>query len=288
MSVATSILSPVSHRKGKVVEADVMYLDEIPVAMDRMGWRVSAALMRRWFSTKPAWAMPAHSRTAKVSSRSGVLSSRVDDKTVKMDWLLGFNRVLPVMEDLCSNWNNVNGRRELMRTLYEAGWTRGKTIRIGYGISSAKEIDDACTINFRPIGGYVDTLDDLSGSLFKANLKLAIVGETSSSRFHNKDTFEIKKIGVYVRDTYDFNALWLEETVIGLGIWNRNRCLTKAEMAAYKAAPMLERALKFPDFVPVKNSDFRRWQGARNEGADFYVFSDIMWMEPQVDYITIP
>ncbi|MFC5772088.1 DUF6402 family protein [Thauera sinica] len=33
----------------------------------------------------------------------------------------------------------------------------------------------------------------------------------------------------------------------------------------------------FQGFVPARNTDFRRWQHQRNEGGDFFVFSDVLW-----------
>ncbi|WP_244786705.1 DUF6402 family protein [Cupriavidus pauculus] len=287
MSVATSILSPVSNRQGKVVEADVMYLDEIPVAMDRMGWRVSAALMRRWFSTKPAWAMPAHLRGEDAGDPRLLPASQVDSQIVKMKWLLEFPRVVPVFEDLCQGWNTKNGRDQLVKHLKKAGWSPGKQIKLGYGLENAWELDRTCQVNYRTFGSYFDTLDDLFGAIFNATLKLALVGKTSRGIFSNKNIFEIERMGVYVRDTYDFNARRYEDELFGLGIWSRKRCLTKLEIAKYKSYSNELRAGEFPGFVPVKNTDFRRWQHARNEGGDFYVFSDVMWLPVNVKYVAL-
>lgn len=39
----------------------VLYLNEIPGAMDKMKWPVSAAMMRHWFEN-PAWHMPENER----------------------------------------------------------------------------------------------------------------------------------------------------------------------------------------------------------------------------------
>ncbi|WP_343657128.1 DUF6402 family protein [Cupriavidus sp.] len=93
MSIATSNLSPKDNRQGAVVKVDQMYLDEIPGAMDKMGWRVSAALMRRWFATKPAWVMGPEDRVeADVLKHP---ASRVDNRLITMKWLLSHESVLP-------------------------------------------------------------------------------------------------------------------------------------------------------------------------------------------------
>lgn len=288
MSVATSILSPVSHRQGKVVEADVMYLDEIPVAMDRMGWRVSAALMRRWFSTKPAWAMHSNLRGSNAPDPRTLPASRFDDQIVKMDWVLSFARVRAVFEDLLMNWDSEGGKGILVERLIAAGWKSGKSIALGHDMAFARKLEKTCQVNMRSFGSYTDTLDDLSGPIFKANLKLAVTGQTSRSIVRRRDIFEVERVGFYVRDTYDFNSGWFEDATVGLGIWDRERCLSKAEMAVYKASPFPLRAIRFPGFVQATNLDFRRWQHGRNEGGDFYVFSDVLWVETPRKYVELP
>jgi hypothetical protein len=41
--------------------------------------------------------------------------------------------------------------------------------------------------------------------------------------------------------------------------------------------------------VPVENSDFRKWQDKKDEGGDFFVFSDVFWIPaPQIESIEIP
>ena len=61
--------------------------------------------------------------------------------------------------------------------------------------------------------------------------------------------------------------------------------LSKREMITYRVTQLAALANVFPGFVPTKNSDFRRWQNQRNEGGDFFVFSDVMWMAPNVEYV---
>ncbi|RZT29582.1 DUF6402 family protein [Cupriavidus agavae] len=70
--------------------------------------------------------------------------------------------------------------------------------------------------------------------------------------------------------------------------WSRDRCLSKAEIAAYMGLPFRLRSLTFAGFVPVRNADFRRWQNVRNEGGDFFVFSDIHWADPRINHVALP
>ncbi|RYH23199.1 MAG: hypothetical protein EON54_24950 [Alcaligenaceae bacterium] len=130
----TAPMTPASQTQGVRVDADVLYLDDIPKAMDRMGWTVSAKLMRRWFETKPAYVMPREIRGGVISGvdidYERLAPSQVDHQTVKMKWMLGFARAVQPFEDLCQTWNSVKGTERLKRRLETAGWSPGKSTRL--------------------------------------------------------------------------------------------------------------------------------------------------------------
>ena len=285
--VKTALMTPSTQTQGVRVNVDVVYLDDIPKAMDNMGWTVSAQMMRRWFATKPAWEMPTLWREGTNINYLALPASQVEDQIIKMKWVMGFDRLVPVFEDLCESWNNAKGLSVLTDRLAAIGWKSGRTMTLGQGIKTAKELDLSCQVNRRPFGDYIDVFDDLYGAIFKAVLKIAVVGKASRSLFSKRDLFEIEKIGIYVRDTYDFNAGWFEDAAFGLGIWSTKMMLSKREMIAYRTAQLAVVGSLFPGFVPAQNNDFRRWQKQRNEGGDFFVFSDVMWIAPNVEYVYI-
>jgi hypothetical protein len=68
------------------------------------------------------------------------------------------------------------------------------------------------------------------------------------------------KIGVYVRDAYDFNVGLFDDTLVELGIWEKRWMLSKQEMAVCRMNQLTALANVFPGFVPVRNGGFRRWQ----------------------------
>jgi hypothetical protein len=278
-SLKTVIMTPSTRTQGVRVDVDVVNLNDIPGAMDHMG--------RRWFATKPAWEMPETWRPGFNIDYLKLPPSQVEDQIIKMDWVLGFERVLPVIEDLQKNWNSQKGIKVLKDRLTTAGWQSGKTTVIGHTLQTGNELDLSCQVNVRDLGRYTDPMDDMYGAIFKATLKLAVVGKAYRSFLLKKDIFEIEKVGLYVRDTYDFNASWFEDTFIGLGIWSRKRILSKIETASYSLMELQERGIIFPGFVPTRNSDFRRWQKHRNEGGDFFVFSDVLWRPPAIKYVDL-
>ena len=281
MTLATSVTSPKSQTEGKKVYLDVLHLDDIPGAMDKMGWKVSARMMRRWFAAKPAYVMSQVVREGDVRPTA----SQYDDQIIKMNWVLNFPRCVEPFEHLVMNWHTPAGLGLLKDRLQVAGWTPGSNVTLGSFGMTALDLDAISQVNRREIGAKLDTLDDMYGALGKATYKIAVVGRSKSSPIGG-DVFEIDKLGVYVRDTYDFNdAGKLSEP---LGIWNKERCLSKAETATYLGMAPVQIFRTFQGFVPVFNRDFRRWQSAHNSGGDFVVFSDVKWIEPPFREVKIP
>lgn len=288
--VMTAQMTPANNRQGVRVDVDVLYLDDIPKAMDNMGWNVSAQLMRRWFATKPAWAMPVGWRLGERAlgvpiEYTNLPISQVDDQIVKMAWATDprFIQVDNALALIRKSWLTPKSVSLLKSRLVRKGWASGKTVRLGSAHSTALQLDQESQLNALKFGGEWDTLNDYFGALFKATLKVAVVGKAYQSLLHNKDIFEIEKLGFYIRDTYDFNAGWLDDAFMGLGVWDKKRVLSKADMLEFKAlttphpATLIARHLRYPGFVQVRNLDFRRWQDQRNEGGDFFVFSDVLW-----------
>ncbi|WP_338111607.1 DUF6402 family protein [Rosenbergiella australiborealis] len=91
----------------------------------------------------------------------------------------------------------------------------------------------------------------------------------------------VESVGYYLKDTYDFIDNGYPEP---LGIWSKDRTLSKAESSVYLSSylsgfwGLLFR--KFSGFVPVFNEYFRKWQKKHNSGGDYIVFSDVYWTEP--------
>jgi hypothetical protein len=281
--LATSVTSPSTQTQGKVVTRRVLHLSDIPGAMDKMGWTVAAKLMRHWFSIEPAWEMPLAIRQGgnaeKPMDPRNLEPSQYDDRTVTMRWLMQFPRAASVVRDLVENWNSQAGRQVLQEKLRRAGWTPNhrSTFDFGQGIESARELDSVCQVNFRALGGKNDSLDDLYGALGLTSLKAAVVGRVLWMPSTQRHLFEPIRLGIFVRDTFDFTSTSFE-AVVPLGIWSRDRCLSKAEMASYLMAPMAVIAEAYDGFVPVFNRDFRRWQHANGTGGDFAIYSDVKWI----------
>jgi hypothetical protein len=280
---------------SKQVIFPVLYLNQLPGAMDKMGWTVGAKMMRKWFSN-PAWRMDRDERggyfkgSASPIIYSSLPVSQIDETIIKMSWVLKYPQAQSAYQFLRSNWNSHDGRIQLVRRLKRYGWQPGMThFQLGSINDKASVIDNLSQVNRKPFGEYSDTLDDFYSAIFRATMKVALVGYTEFDDSLKKDFFVVQYEGYYIRDTYDFNSGWWEDAAIGLGIWSRDRVLDKAETLEYMTLiskiaflPEYVRALiKYAGFVHVKNSDFYRWMDKHGEGGDFYVFSDVLWEYPQ-------
>jgi hypothetical protein len=202
---------------------------------------------------------------------------------VKINWTLQFPQVQAALIELRKQWASRRGVDLLIDQLGNAGWQPGRTCNLGDKRMKAKQLDTVCQVNFQPLGSAWDTLNDYYGAIFMASLKVAVVGKAYRSARTGRDMFQVESLGFYLRDTYDFNAGWIEDAFMGLGVWSKQRVLSKAEMMDFKAlshaspASLLMRHIKYPKFVQLRNADFRRWQQTCKGGGDFFVFSDVLW-----------
>lgn len=279
MTVANVKLSPSANTKGQDVKVDIFNLDQIPDAMEKMGWKVAPQLMRHWFSLKPAYKFTEETKRALLRSDARTIpNDRFNDTIVKMAWARPF--IKEELQERMLSWNSPAGINELRNKLKAAGYSPNMCIPLGMS-DSARVLDATAHVNTISVGGLFDTIDDWYGAIGNANLKFAVSGYSGTHQ--KRPAFFVERVGVYLKDTYDFvdgNKITTEP----LGIWSKNRVLTKAESATYLSSygaglyGMLAR--KWSGFVPVFNRDFRDWQDKHNSGGDFIVFSDVLWLHP--------
>ncbi|MBI0133656.1 DUF6402 family protein [Snodgrassella alvi] len=257
------------------LNADIFTIDQIPAAMDKMGWKVAPQLMRHWFSGKPAKAFTEKEKHLYVRGPAiNIPSKHVNDSIVKMQWARQFKPVQKGLNILLNNWASYKGKKELINQLAKSNGilTNRRDIR---------EIDTFNSVNSTTIGDYLkgfgETIDDYFGAIGKANLKLAVQGY--QDRSGGKNVFITKQIGFYIKDTYDFLGNEF------LGVWHKDGVLNKKQMLLYVGYQGSQDWVSIANMnmqwaAQVYNSDFRRWQQVRNTGVDFMVFSDVLWLPP--------
>lgn len=284
MVQATTITSDDKEKQEKKVEVDFFHIDMIPDAMDNMGWIMAPKIMRHWFRISPSYSFDEKSKKYSLDSDARNLEPHmVNDDIVKMEWAVKYEQVASGIQILKNSWNTVKAREVLKRRLLHQGYNLKKFDVIGMS-DDVKLLDSTAQVNFIRIGNKTDTVNDWYGAIGNVNLKVCIRGSVSCV-----DGFfiiNVDAVGFYLKDTYDF----LDDNFLGvnipelLGVWGKSRILNKAEtityMSSYTQGIFGVIARRFSGFVPVFNSDFRKWQSKHNSGGDFIVLSDVLWLEP--------
>ena len=279
MTVASTKLSPSANTKGLDVEVDVFHLDQIPDAMEKMGWKVAPQLMRHWFSVAPAYKFTEDVKTVFLKGDARVIPERiVNDTIVKMEWARPY--INDKLQKGIQGWSSPAGVKLLKDRLKTLGYSHNMCVPLGMS-DSARVLDATAQVNLIGVGDLFDTIDDWYGAIGNASLKFALRGYTGIHQ--ERPAFFVERVGVYLKDTYDFvdDNKYASEP---LGVWSKHRVLTKAESTIYLSSyasglfGMLARA--WSGFVPVYNRDFRDWQDKHNTGGDFIVFSDVLWLNP--------
>ena len=245
---------------------------DIANAMKKMGWTVASSLMQRWADG----ASSTMTEAVKLGTVAPTSPRQLDQSLVSMSWVKKFSRANAAYKTVIANALNPAGVKQLRNQLAEAGWKSG-AFALGSKSFDAATLDATCQTNFVPVGGLFDTLDDFYGAMGKASIKVAVVGNVKQTPAKSH-VFIVDALGVYLRDTYDFNGSQ------PLGVWNKDRCLSKAEMVLRFNSPIV--AL-FDGFESVGNADFRDWRTKTGKGGDYVVYSNVDWVAPSVAPIVL-
>ena len=202
---------------------------DIPGIMDANKWSVGAALMRHWLSLD-----------AKKPTTP-------NETIVKMGWVLGFERAKTVYDKIFSEKQYVNqsAKKEIVAMIKRT--LKGVDGNFCPLNRPASQVESDY-INTRQVGSVFDSPDDLMAALGRFNLRMAVSGYVKGNCAF------ITRVGVYVRDSYDFVG---DQS---LGYWNsRTNYAGKNFFKGDK----------------VSNASFRDYAKKTGKGADFIVYSDI-------------
>lgn len=285
MAVSSTTTTKEQERQEKKVSVDFFHIDMIPNAMRKMGWEMAPKLMEHWFEISPAYSFDDKSKYDSLNGDARTLPpERVSVDIVKMDWAMKYEQVASGIQKLKNSWNTIKSRDVLKNRLIRLGYDSKNFETIGMS-EDVKFLDATVQVNFMRIGSKTDTVNDWYGAIGNANLKVCLRGSVS----HDGGSFivNVDALGFYLKDTYDF----LDDDFLGLdipellGVWGKSRILNKAEtltyMSSYTQGFFGLLAREFSGFVPVFNSDFRKWREKHNTGGDFIVFSDVLWVAPR-------
>jgi hypothetical protein len=301
-AVASSKTTASENRQGKVCYADVFKLTDLPAIMDAKQWPVAAILMRKWFAA-PAHTMSADEKQGKTDARS-YPASLVDTGSVTMAWALSFPRVKQRYEQIFGSsglfgstpavYQSPAARKELIKKLIKAGKFTVRAEAFGELGASVLEVNERWQFQLHKIGGKeynaaaygkaaaLDVLqgdpglDDMWGALADSLFKIAAAGMVTPKLKEFDDGVQcgvraeyydvaVQTIGVYLRDTYDFNG---EQY---LGHWSKS---SAPHIRLYTMGA--SRGSCPSDYVEVGNAHFRAHRTATGQGGDLLIFSDVL------------
>ncbi|GKS95490.1 DUF6402 family protein [Acidovorax sp. SUPP2825] len=240
-------------------------LTDLPAAMEKNGFRVGAALMRKWFTGAP-FAMPSAWKTGVGVDHRSLTAQHIDTSIISMPWALRFGRTQETYLEL-KNAISGNGserslafsQKELFNNLRKAG--KLGTHATPFGISPfVVDVHETAHVNARSVSAnglekLTDPIDDMYCALGAFTLHVAAEGvvtplENAVARAHRVD---IHSLVFYIRDCYDFSGEQI------LGNWNASEV----------------RKVPSSNLYMVENASFREWRSHHQKGGDFIVFSDL-------------
>ncbi|OXI61689.1 hypothetical protein CFB81_34920 [Burkholderia sp. AU28863] len=221
-----------AEQADKLPEFD---LQDIPKAMDKMGWPISAKLAREWFAS------PKHAYNDQLNS-----VQPIDDRTVTLEWALRFRGALERFNQLVRQAiytpNAAASARNTLTPVIEKSFAAGQMNAAGIVIDTTPFLTDllqfhiAWRFQYQSVSS-VDTLDgtaltDLTGALANFNFyaavgKATVTGERyykyegTNKIFCLEPAVQITHIYVYIKDSYSFNDDSPSKSQY-LGHWNKN------------------------------------------------------------------
>ena len=221
-----------------------MDITKIPGIMRFHGWIAGASLLDAWFS-RAASTAPSYSTPPML---------------LTMAYVTKFQRAKNVFDQAIADkvWVNAAAIKEIANRLRTNGLLPPSSVTSFGDLSKPVEIVDNEYINFRVVDSG-KSIDSLTASLGAFTFHFAVEGSVGPSSTPGKTRVEVKKTGIYVVDSFDFNDPPNEDQF--LGYWD------DSDNAVSSWNPLSGDS--------VHNSDFRNWRTKTNMGGDFKVYTDI-------------
>ncbi|HEV7284794.1 MAG TPA: DUF6402 family protein [Kaistia sp.] len=227
-------------------DPDICNVEHIPHIMRARGWTTGARLMDQWFNNPPG------------TDRDAVPA---DVTTIRMDWVLSFSWARPAYAAAIDLrlWMHARALEEITKWLDKSGKFKPWPTRFGSFQRDMKEIHkdyvthQAVTVPYEA-GLSSEFWDDLTASLGAFVFHFVVTGRVEPDQ--KGYWVHIDRVGVYVRDSYDFQNESEEDQP--LGYWKKPDY----------ASPRSGGCVTF-------NSTFQAWRKIYKRGGDYYIFSDV-------------
>ncbi|UTV57033.1 DUF6402 family protein [Burkholderia arboris] len=282
-------------------------LQDVPIAMDKLGWKVSAKLARIWFAG-----------AAHIYNDDPTSAQPLNDDDVSLDWALKFGSVRRKYEKLLSSdiysERSVRTASDITQSFVKKlFFDRNSTFNFNTSsfTGNPQKFHMDWQFQLLPIRN-LDTLEnlaptDLTGALANFNIYTAIGNveisfekyfkyEKSGNLYCLNAIGKITHIYVYLKDSYSFNGKqylghWNKHGVIiapgsiltgssapkrnsDIDIWSRNLSKpvdTRRSFAGrFKSTDV---------YFPVYNADYSRWRERHRRGRDFMIYSKPVYLK---------
>ncbi len=243
----------------------VSFIDNVPNIMIAKGWHKGAALMRRWLNNS-AIAFPNY-------------DSEYETCIIDVDWSLGFTAAKTVYDKMISEriWINDAAKKILMKNIRKH-WKLKLPTRVGQKVefgnfNRSYNLLEKDYINSRAVKSPTKYLNGLTAALGNFQYRVLVKGYVELTKTKDQDSsiggiyklrnffykVQITEIGVYIRDSYDFDGRQ------HLGCWD------KKNNEAYRGCLNVFSS----NLNNLSNGDFRWYRKKTNRGGDFLIYSPV-------------
>ena len=242
---------------GPRPRADFETLAHVTGVMRHFGWFNAARLQEKWLLGPPRVV----GKDFQIKTHQDVLKAPKDTTTIKMDrWVLTFPKAKAKYDELVVQKACMNkpARIKITDMLRRQGKLRGKQRKSFGNLGAPVPNQDKNYVQQRSVSILFSEMrkpNDMAAALGRFNLRCVVAGEVVPHPRKPEHMVVIKKLGVYVRDSFDFNGFQ------PLGDWRAN--------------PPYASGIPASGTVSLYNSTYREWRIANNEGSDFLVFSNL-------------
>ncbi|WP_231586497.1 DUF6402 family protein [Cupriavidus basilensis] len=288
-------------------------LQDIPPAMERIGWPMSAKVMRKWFSGELNYAATDDGARRGINQDGNPFPDAMIDTTMfKLDWILKYPRAKEKYDELVSVGLYSQAAKDAIIRIfkrskpsphYRDAWrlSGGDMHRYHRGFQfQLTRVDSDFPDKFSMFvrGTAIKNglfMDDLYGSLGAFTLNIAVGEHYFYPRNGGRGRVEIHNATVYMRDVFTFHdrdSTYLHGLIRSgsqyLGHWNKTGFIIVpgAALAGEATAwdwPMFPVArdgmiTERNVYYPVRNKDYRDWQLKHKQGGDLVLYSDRKWL----------
>ncbi|OWB28824.1 hypothetical protein XocBAI20_12120 [Xanthomonas oryzae pv. oryzicola] len=297
-------MTPADDKNPKVVKVPEFGIADIPAAMDGLKWKEGARFMRKWFTGEP-YVLPKAYKSGQGDDRQLRGTPHLLDDADIDDLCSRSPRFKAVVDEVLGSFagehlesNDYIGMQDgffdhLQRStlvflrrlnrlgLLDAGAGKFKEGDYDFSDLDGIDLDQKTQFTFRAIGSSfwekaTDALDDVYGAFGALTLKFA----ATKFRLYEHAGYQtvlIDRVGMYVRDTYDFIG---DEQL--LGYWCKSGVIKPSMWAWTTDAPYIDSGGK--RYYRITNKHFNDYRNKHGKGGDFMVYTNVKQVATSIQF----